>query len=595
MKTTQSIVHAFRLMKDIINASPTRILFELIDVFAEVVNSIVVRTILVKFILDFVIYERYREAIAWICLAAMTDLACSMYQNWMNHYYRNKNNIRLHRYFHENLYRAAVEVDVCYYDNPEYYNKFILAAKNSDVIASQFIDSFRSALVTIAEIILSGGLIVFKLGYLLYIIVPASLLYGVCASKNAHEKVKMVTDKVIFDKRREYAKRIFFMKEYALDVRMTKVSDLLFKMLSSSKQETIRKINPYVKKRCHLFMISGFLFNFQYLSIILFLTWRALEIKDITVGDFSMLLSAALILGNNLRFFGNTIADMSEQGLFSDKYYEFLRIVDDTRNGRRESAIPGKFEKLEAENVVFQYDKNQPTVFEDISLRIQEGQKVAVVGPNGAGKSTLVNLILSLYNPQKGMMKYNGYDIQNFDEKAYKFCYSLVFQDVKVYPFTIAENILLHTVEKEDEITYVWDLLKQVELDKKVSGLPRGIHTVVTKEFDSSGIVLSGGECQKLILARAIAQNAQFFIMDEPSSALDPKMELHLNQMLKGILKDKTLLLISHRLSTIVGADYIYLLCDGKVEEEGTHQELMDKDGHYAQIYKTQSELYAME
>lgn len=595
MKTAKNILRSFSLLKDITRASPGRIPLEILSVLTAVINSMLVRIVLVKLILDLVVQGRFGRAAIGVVSAACADLICSAFDAWMNNCFRPQDNIRLHRYFHEKLYRCAVDVDIRYYDNPDYYDQFILAARNSDAIAVQYIATLQNFLVTIAEIFISGGLIISKLGSLLWIVLISSTLYMIFTEKNAQLRVTMTEAQNPYEKKREYIKRTFFIKKYALDMRATNISGLLYHTFASCQQEALKAIRPFAKKRTMFYAINGFLFYFQYVAVIVFLTWKALTTHEISVGDFSMLLESSLALCNNWRFIGNTVGSLSEQGMFSDRYYRFVRIAQSAREDRPCVEAPRHFFDVKVENVSFCYDKETKRVFTDLSMKIQKGQKIALVGPNGAGKSTFVSLLLNLYQPQEGMIRYNGRDIRQYEPFAYRDTYSLIFQDSQLYPFTIAENLLFRMPESTEDEQRMWNALKQVGLYDKIQKMPLGLFTTVTKEFDNDGVVFSGGECQRLALARAILQDTSFFIMDEPTSALDPKQELQLNNLFTNRLHDNTLILISHRLSTISGTDYIYLLDNGKIEEEGTHDELMKKNGHYARIYQMQSNLYAME
>lgn len=594
MKTIRSIMHSFRILKEVHKASVWRMPLELVSVFTAVVNSIVARILLMKLILDKVVQGNFKEAIIFVILAACLDLVCSAFGDWMNVYYRKKDNIRLHRYFHEKLYQSAVEMDIRYYDNPEYYDEYILAARNSDATVVRYIATLNEFFVTIIQILISGGLIIANLDYLFWVVVVSATLYAFVTTKNAKTRVSMTIATNPYEKKREYIKRMFFLKKHSLDMRTTNVANLLFQGFDDCKDKSIETIKPFAKKRTLYYSINGFLFYSQYLAIIVLLTWRALTVGDISVGDFSMLLGSALILNNNWRFIGNTFSDLAEHDMFFDKYDRFIQTAENIKVNRSDAVAPEPFECLQAHNLIFGYESESNKVFSDLSLSIQRGQKIALVGPNGAGKTTFVNLVLNLYEPQKGTIRYNGKDIRQYDPTLYRDGYSLIFQDSRLYPITIAENLLLGPMETEEDEQLVWTALDRVGLEDKVRQMPLGLSTPVTKEFDNDGVVFSGGESQRIALARALLQDTLFFIMDEPTSSLDPKQELQLNRLFTDVLSDKTMILISHRLSTISGVDYIYLINEGIIEEEGTHLQLMEKNGHYARIYETQSKLYEM-
>ena len=250
-----------------------------------------------------------------------------------------------------------------------------------------------------------------------------------------------------------------------------------------------------------------------------------------------------------------------------------------------------EFESLEVNNITFSYkgDYNQ---LEDVTLKIKKGQKIAIVGHNGAGKTTLVKLLLRLYDVNNGEILYNNDNYKDINVLSLRKEVGAVFQNVEVYAVTIAENILLKTPKTIEDFNLIDEALKFSGLDEYVNSLPNGINTLVTKEFDRDGIVLSGGQNQRLAIARGYALNYNLFILDEPSSALDPIAEASVYNNMLTLGKNKTIIFISHRLTTTVNADYIYLFEHGKVIEQGTHEELMKLNKKYKEMFTSQSKKY---
>ena len=248
-----------------------------------------------------------------------------------------------------------------------------------------------------------------------------------------------------------------------------------------------------------------------------------------------------------------------------------------------------EFDSLEFKNVSFSYGSKE--IIKDLSFTIKRDQTAALVGHNGAGKTTIIKLMLRLYDPDSGIILYNGKDIKKYNLRAYREVFATTFQDFMLFGMTVKENILMGR-QYDDEVKMVTDALKKAGVYDKVMTLDKGIDTMMTREFDEKGAVLSGGESQKIAVARTFVKNAPMKIFDEPSSALDPIAEYELFKNILREAKDHTMLFISHRLSSVKDCDKVFMLERGKLIEEGTHAELMRLNGNYAAMYKKQAMNY---
>ena len=226
-----------------------------------------------------------------------------------------------------------------------------------------------------------------------------------------------------------------------------------------------------------------------------------------------------------------------------------------------------------------------------MSIKVNKGEKIAIVGDNGSGKTTLMKLLLRFYNPSSGEILYNGINLSEYNEKCLRKEFSIVFQDFQIYAVSIAENVLMRRVINEEDEKRVYQALEKVGLTEKINSLKDGIYTQVTREFDRSGASFSGGEKQRLAIARVFASDANVYILDEPTSALDPLAEERINKLIIQNA-DKTMFIIAHRLSTVVDADKIYLIRHGQIKESGTHEELMALEGTYYTMFNTQKSLF---
>lgn len=286
-----------------------------------------------------------------------------------------------------------------------------------------------------------------------------------------------------------------------------------------------------------------------------------------------------------------SLRTVAENSAYIYRIREFLQ-MEPTVVSRAEKPVPEGSGSLSAEHVDFGYLPGQ-SVLKDVTFTVKPGQKVALVGYNGSGKTTLVKLLLRLYDPNGGNICYHGNDIREYQVMAYRRSIGSVFQDFKIYAATLKENVLMDVENGSREENYLVEkALYDAHFTLENNQLSYQIETPLTTEFEKDGVNLSGGEAQKVAIARTLYCRQNLIIMDEPSSALDPLAEYRLNQELNEIAKDKTVIFISHRLSTVRDADCIYMMENGRIVESGTHGELLARGGKYAAMWKIQAGLY---
>ncbi len=314
----------------------------------------------------------------------------------------------------------------------------------------------------------------------------------------------------------------------------------------------------------------------------------------ITVGTFTMLYSASNQLGRSFNSLIQGYTDLITLSFNLDPYYEFLNIEEVGNEGEGFGSSLTRPISLTFENITFRYPTAEEDILKDVNFQIHPGETVAIVGKNGAGKTTIIKLLCRLYRPQRGRILINGMDIESLSMEEYKKQLSIVFQDFKLLPIKLDENILGKEEEfiTEEDINLVWEKLEETGIKSWVENQPKGIKSYLTKIHDDMGLLPSGGQEQKIAISRALARNGSIVILDEPTAALDPKSEEEVFENLIQLTQGKTSIFISHRLSSTRIADRIIVLNKGEILEEGTHKELIDQNGLYADMFNTQAKQY---
>ena len=251
-----------------------------------------------------------------------------------------------------------------------------------------------------------------------------------------------------------------------------------------------------------------------------------------------------------------------------------------------------KIQKIEFSHVYFRYPGKENYVLEDCSFTMEAGQQIGLVGENGCGKSTIVKLILRLYDVEEGEILLNGIDIMEYDIEKYRAMFSVLFQDFIKYSFTLRENVSLSDIEKSDNDERIKDALSKSEMSELVSTWDKGLETPLTRSFEPDGKELSGGQWQRIALSRVFFADRDFVILDEPSASLDVFAEEKIFHQFQQLSGNRSSIIISHRLSSIVAAGKILVLKNGRILEQGKHKELLSKNGYYSELFYAQAQSY---
>ncbi|MBE6815514.1 MAG: ABC transporter ATP-binding protein [Ruminococcaceae bacterium] len=486
------------------------------------------------------------------------------------------------------LYEKAASIDMAKYDSPEYYADFILSIENSSDNIRYMLNTVKSyvgeviAFLTISSILLTIDPVALVVVLLVTIICLPLNKY---ASKLLYEYREK---RIELHRKGDYFARVFYLPEYAGEIKISKISTLLTYRFNKQADVIVENEKKYKTKLNSLwFFESAAIYNVAFMLVLpVYFGYKILVENELTIGGFVATFNGVMQVGSSLMYLiVHAVKQFSERSKMIDKQREFLKTQNEIVDGEHIAECKEP-ETISVENIKFSYTGNEKDSLDGVSFEIEPFEKVALVGFNGAGKTTLTNLLLRLYDVKDGSIKIGGRDIREETVESHRNRFAAVFQDFQIFSATVGENVAL---SKDYDEKRVLEALKLAGFTKE---LPKGTETILLKEFDEDGLMLSGGEQQKIAIARVFYKNCPYIILDEPSANLDPISEYELNKNIMESAKEKTVIIISHRLSTTVNADRIIMLENGKVVEIGTHEELMNKNGDYAYMFNLQAEKY---
>ncbi len=497
------------------------------------------------------------------------------------HFYKNLNN---------KIFDKATEMDIACYENSEIYDKYtrateiITASRASNFsysLACIFAGSFTAIFVLVYVATIDP-----KMLLLLFVALPVVLIQ----SFKSKTEVKADKEMTYHRRSKSYVKRIMYMREYSKDMRTSGVYEVMHKRYALATERLRGIIKEYGVKMAFYECCTA-LFS-EALPVVCaygYATYKYAVEKSILLSDFSVIMTAMSNLKDVVNDLSYSISEVKKQSMYFVNFKDFTEYENTVVNGDK---IPEDFRSLEFKNVTFTYPGSEKPTLKNLNLMFKRGETTAVVGQNGAGKTTFVKLLLRFYDPEEGEILYNGINIKEYDLDLFRPKIATVFQDYKVFALTVAENAMCKDVNTWDDKEKVHSALKKSGADSFVKKLSQGEDTVITREFDDNGTGLSGGEKQKLAVARIFCKDFDLAVLDEPSSALDPVAEYKMYESLIEATRNKTVVYISHRLSSAVLSDKIYVFDGGTVTESGTHNDLMALGGLYAQMFTLQASSY---
>lgn len=488
------------------------------------------------------------------------------------------------------LFAKAISVDLSCYEDSTYYNKYTFTMSQCANKISRLIDaaaSFTSSFISVVSCVALSVMIdpvTLPFAFLPFV----TLLLSQKRNRIDHAANQKISD---ISRQKDYVRRVFYQDAYAKDMRTTNIHKPLFTRFREASEkivEVYRKEGCKVAVVCMIeFFVNKVLSEY---AVLVYAAWKTVVDRSMQYGDCLIIVSTLQNIYDSVNDILETGSSVHEISLYMEDLHTFL---EETQTEQAPQATKAaSFGDIQIEKMSFRYPRTDRYVLEDISMHIRKGEKIAIVGPNGAGKSTFVKLLLGLYAPSAGSIKLNGEDYQVLDKQSLRDVYSVVLQNYQHFSISVKENVELGTPADDETVGLA---LEKSGLLSRVSKIKNGMHSLLDKEIDDSGEILSGGEQQKLAIAHVYLQNSDIIILDEPASALDPIAEHEMYERMLNMSDGKTVIFISHRLSSTTMADRIYYLEHGRVAECGTHDELMEKGGLYSELFRIQAENYQEE
>jgi ATP-binding cassette, subfamily B, bacterial len=489
------------------------------------------------------------------------------------------------------LHAKSLEVDLEYYESPQYHDTLHRAQREAPFRPTRLLAGLTQLIQNGISLIAIAGLLLWLhwgiVALLLIVAIPGALVRLHYANKvHAWERQRTPTERQAW-----YYNGILTRDTHAKEVRLFNLGGLFMTRFREVRAQLRQQRLKITKKRTWGEFLAFGAAIITVFGLFAFLAHRSLQ-GNITLGDLVMYYQAIQRGQLFLRDVLNGLAGLYEDNLFLSNLFEFLDLKPRLIEPPHPKSVPRlNYNGIVFDQVSFQYPGDKRKALEKISLTIRPGKHIALVGENGAGKTTLIKLLCRLYDPTDGKITLEGVDLRLCRITELRGQISVIFQDFAPYHLTARENIWLGNIDQPPDDNAITSAARQAGVDQVISGLTNGYETILGKWFEG-GEELSTGEWQKLALARAFLRDAQIIVLDEPTSAMDPKAEYEVFKKFHEITRGRTAILISHRLSTVKMADHIYVMENGKIVESGTHDELVYHGARYADLFETQAQYY---
>ena len=535
-----------------------------------------------------------RMLILWGGLIVVSNLLFGLLHNTMKKITQVKN-LEVKEKFDKAFSEKIMKIEFSYLENPYY-----LDLKEKAVFATNNQGTMRNLVISLAGMlkglftIIGLMTVMFTLSWTLVVVLIATVGLMLLIQKSVMSyQVRFFNEIIPVNRKYGYYVGLCESDKLQKDIRLYGMSDMLSDRVTEYNKEINSWFTKFYRTMGKYLGIYSMINDLQAAIAYGYVGLRVVMARLgnlISIGSFTMYVSSAISFAASSIELGKNVVSVMQMIGYLQPFMEFMSIPDEDS---LQGTVPfkGEIESICFENVSFKYPGSEKLVIEDISFSINKGEKVSIVGLNGAGKTTLIKLLCRLYHPTSGIIFINGRDIFEYEHSSYMKQLSAVFHDYKLFAFSIEENIT--GKDPGEDTLRAEELIKQVGLKEKLQELPNGIRSLFGKAYDESGIEMSGGQGQKVAIARALYKGGSLIILDEPTSALDPLAEAEIYENFNSLIGEKTAIYISHRMSSSVFCDRILVLNKGGIEDYDTHEKLMEKkESMYYKLFNAQAVNY---
>jgi len=533
---------------------------------------------------------RFRHILLLIGFAAVAALLNALFQA-IEGFVKEAQTLKVTDHMYAILHSKSAEVDLEYYENPQYFDTLHRAQQEGPFRPTHIINGLLRLGQNGISLLAMAGLL-FSFHWSVTAVLFAAAIPGVFVRLKYSEKMYRWQHKRTQDERKSsYFNWMLTGDAHAKEIRLFDLGGLFRSRFGDLRKALRRERLEISGKRSVADLLAQGCATLAVFGSLGFIAYRTVQ-GIITLGDMVMYFQAFQRGLGYLQGVLGSAADLHEDNLFLSNLYEFLDLKPKVKQPLYPVSVPRPMKKgLLFKHVSFKYPTSNENVLEDISLSIEPGEVVALVGENGSGKTTFVKLMCRLYDPDEGTITLDGIDLRRFETTALRREISVIFQDYVKYHLTARENIWFGNILLPLDHKNIEKAALHSGADHLIHSLSKGYETPLGKWFED-GEELSIGEWQKIALARAFLRDAQLIVLDEPTSALDAKSEYEVFRNFRKLLDGRSAVLISHRFSTVKMADRIFVFDDGKIKEKGTHDQLMDLAGTYAEFFETHAQHY---